>query len=743
VEIASAAVLGAVAVAFVLTCWVVPHLSGLATLTAVPMGVVAHRHRLRALVACAIAAIAVSFLVAGTGPISTLVVCALVGGIVGDGRRRGCGVGRALAATMVVAPILAALTVALLAVFSSLRKLTLDQLRNSWHGLTVLLGSIPGLSGAAHSTDQAINTAIDYWWVTISVAVIISMLVSVAVVWVALGAVLNRLAVIESVDRLEGAAGPAGETPGPLPLRLVDAHYRYPGTEADALAGVSLGIDPGRYVTVLGANGSGKSTLARILVGREPTAGVVERPGAAALGRVGGAAMVLQRPETQILGVRVADDVRWGLPLDHPVDVAALLHQVGLGGMEERDTSTLSGGELQRLALAGALARGPGLLVSDESTAMIDAEGRSRLTELFAQLPGERSMTVVHVTHRVEETAGADPVVVLAGGRVVADHDAAAAAPKPCAPSLNGHDPLDDGDLDVGELRTDRSPNGRPGGLLGGRGPDVVGPQPTVTPEVAGGTADRRAEAPTGRAARFAARLNRPARADADVGPAVGSGLLTVEEVWHTYAVGTPWAQEALTAVNLRFEPGSGAVIVGRNGSGKSTLAWVMAGLVRPTSGRCSLDGRPVAEQVGSVALSFQHARLQVQRATGRADIGAASGADRESVDAALESVGLDPGRIGDRSVDQLSGGQLRRVALAGLIARRPRVLLLDEPLAGLDDHSRRAVLAVLGSLRRDSGTSVIAVSHDLEGLDEVCDRVVTMEGGRVAGDRVLVSAWS
>ena len=118
--------------------------------------------------------------------------------------------------------------------------------------------------------------------------------------------------------------------------------------------------------------------------------------------------------------MRVADDLRWGLPVDHPLDVEALLAAVGLDGFADRETATLSGGELQRLAIAAALARNPALLVSDESTTMLDPAGRQQVMAVLRRLP-EGGTTVVHVTHRFREATEADVVVVLAEGRVVAE----------------------------------------------------------------------------------------------------------------------------------------------------------------------------------------------------------------------------------------------------------------------------------------------------------------------------------
>src|SRR5207244_6752162 len=122
-------------------------------------------------------------------------------------------------------------------------------------------------------------------------------------------------------------------------------------------------------------------------------------------------AVVFQRPEMQVLGVRVRDDVGWGLPASTGVDVDALLDRVGLDSFADRETSTLSGGELQRLAVAAALAREPRLLVSDESTTMLDAAGRRRLTRLLRELAVEDGTTVVHITHHGAEAEGADLVL--------------------------------------------------------------------------------------------------------------------------------------------------------------------------------------------------------------------------------------------------------------------------------------------------------------------------------------------
>ncbi|HUJ67607.1 MAG TPA: ATP-binding cassette domain-containing protein [Acidimicrobiales bacterium] len=673
IELATAAVMAGVSVVLTVIGWLLPHLGLIAAFAVVPLGLVAFRFRLRAMMASAFAAALLSFLVAGTGTFSNIVECAAVGGLVGVAKRRKWSLASVTLGALIVGPILGAISVALLAVFDSLRKLTLDQIRNTWKGISKILSSVPQLQGLVHTLNHFVNAAINYWWITVLVLVVLTTLWFTLLGWVVLGAVLDRLDRVRAVDRIDTT--PSTDAVGPVPVSLHDIHYRYPGATREALAGVSLDIGGGELVALLGDNGSGKSTLARVLAGRSPTSGEVVRPGDAGLGRPGGTAMIMQHPETQVLGVRVADDVVWGLHDGHGVDVPGLLDSVGLTGMEERETSTLSGGELQRLAVAAALARRPGLLISDESTAMVDEEGRRLLTALLRDLPTRHGMAVVHITHRHEEVTAADRSFRLASGRLV--NEPAPSGTRVWAPGF-------------------------------GNGPHANGH---------GGRSSTRAGA-NQELPRF-----EPAR-------------LELVGVGHTYMVGSPWAQPALHDINLAIDPQDGVLIVGGNGSGKSTLAWIMAGVLRPSRGECLLGGRPVTSQVGSVGLAFQHARLQLQRTTVGADIRAAGAADDAAVAAALAAVGLAPEEISGRRIEELSGGQQRRVALAGILARRPSLVVLDEPLAGLDEPGQEALLEVLASLRHRQGLSIVVISHDFGGMDRVCDRIVELNAGRIVSDR-------
>jgi energy-coupling factor transport system ATP-binding protein len=211
-----------------------------------------------------------------------------------------------------------------------------------------------------------------------------------------------------------------------------------------------------------------------------------------------------------------------------------------------------------------------------------------------------------------------------------------------------------------------------------------------------------------------------------------GDPMLELRGVSHEYSRGTPWASTALRDIGFVVHEGDGVLIHGLNGSGKSTLAWIMAGLLTPTAGTCLLDGKPVSDQVGAIAISFQAARLQLMRGRVDLEIASAAGFDYHNhrrVEQALATVGLDPA-LGLRRIDQLSGGQMRRVVLAGLLARSPRAIILDEPLAGLDVASRRGLLALLADLRRNMGLTVIVISHDFSGLEELCPRILHLHDG-------------
>ncbi|GAB16818.1 putative ABC transporter ATP-binding protein [Gordonia effusa NBRC 100432] len=663
IEYATIAIFTGLAVAVVVVAAVIP-LAGAARLLApVPMALIAARTRPRALLAATVTGVASAFALAGTGAALSILGSAVIGGIVGEIKRRGNGAGTLTVIAAIVSPFLGAVPVALLFVLVPLRTLLLDTFENTAMGFAKQLGNIK-LDGLSRVVESFAGNAVEYWWLWLWVSGVLGTVVALYVAWWVLGAVIDRVADIPSEDTLDNEDGRSADDVsngpiGPLPLTFTGVSFRYPGARGTTLSGIDMSIDRGEFVAIVGPNGSGKSTLAKLLAGRRPTEGSVRRPGQAALGRPGGTAMVLQRPETQMLGSRVADDVVWGLRPEWAaeVDVEAILAAVGLAGLGGRETSDLSGGQQQRLAIAAALARHPALIVADEVTSMVDPAGREELVALLRSLPQRFGISVVLITHRAVEAAVADRVIHLRDGRVV----------------------VDDPDWEVAQDSSS----------------DPAAPR------------------------RSAARR----RADR---------VLTVDRAAYTYLPGSPWQVAALHDVSLRVEPGDGVLVVGGNGSGKTTLAWLLAGLIEPTSGACQLGSEPTSRQVGKVALAFQHARLQIQQANVADEIMAVGGREvgTREVGEVLELVGL-PRLLAARPTDSLSGGQLRRVVLAALIASSPDVLVLDEPLAGLDPSARREVIGLLSRLR-SAGMTLIVISHDFEALDEVCNQRVELVGGRV-----------
>ncbi|AAS04415.1 hypothetical protein MAP_2098c [Mycobacterium avium subsp. paratuberculosis K-10] len=647
-ELAQAAVMGALCAAIEILAAVIPFAQGLGVLGTVPMGLLAYRYRPRALMAATVAGGVIAFLIAGLGSLFMLVDCAWVGGLCGIVKRKGRGTPTVALLSLIAGVLWGAGWVAVLAVLTRLRHLFFDVITANANGVAAFLNWMH-LQGVGAGLKRYVADGLQHWPLLIFPYMILLVVVVSFISWSALSRLLDRMRKIPDVHKLD-PPDDGHAAIGPVPVRLENVRFRYPGAEQDALREVSLDVQAGEHVAVTGANGSGKTTLMLILAGRQPTSGTVHRPGAVGLGEVGGTAIVLQHPKSQVLGTRVADDVVWGLPPGTDIDVHRLLREVGLDGLAERDTGSLSGGELQRLALAAALARDPKLLIADEVTTMVDQQGRDALLGILSGLAKRHQTALVHITHYDNEAASADRVIKLSDSpdNAVAAETNAAAAPA--------------------------------------------------------------------------------------VAVQHGSGVPVLEliDVSHEYASGTPWSKVALRDVSFVVEQGDGLLIHGGNGSGKSTLAWIMAGLTTPTSGSCLIDGRPTHERVGEVALSFQSARLQLMRDHVDTEVASAAGfspTDQDRVAEALMSVGLDPA-MGKRRIDQLSGGQMRRVVLAGLLARSPRALVLDEPLAGLDIGSQRGLLRLLENLRRERGLTVVVISHDTVGLEELCPRSLYLRDG-------------
>lgn len=520
-----------------------------------------------------------------------------------------------------------------------------------------------------------------------------------------------------------------------------------------AVKNVSLRIQKGEFVAIVGRNGSGKSTMAKLMNSLiVPTEGTIFVDGIDTAdddylweirSRVG---MVFQNPDNQIIGASVEEDVAFGLEnlgVPRPemlerIDWAT--EKVGIAGFRKSDPQTMSGGQKQRVAIAGILAMKPDCIVLDEATAMLDPVGRAEVMEIIRKLNRENGITIIHITHHMDEVAVFNRAVLVDNGEVkfdgtpeemFADRGAVEAAglevPGVTAlfdemrdkyPEANGYFTrtvltVDDALEELEKaFRKKFYRDGKPG------------------EEVKYFTAGAKEERRSRNAGRKAHYLYRE-----------GSGSMRVENLSYIYGEGTPFQKKAISGISFRVGDGEIFGIIGHTGCGKSTLVQHLNGLLRASEGTVSIDGkklddRNVREMRRKVGLVFQYPEYQLFEPTVGKDIAfgiSKWGLSGEEIDkrvkSAAQKVGLDE-EVLERSIYDLSGGQKRRVAIAGILVMEPEVLVLDEPAAGLDPEGRNSILALIRSLRENAGTTVIIVSHSMEIVAENCDRILVMNSG-------------
>ena len=556
-------------------------------------------------------------------------------------------------------------------------------------------------------------------------------------------------------------------------IDLSDVRFSYDG-KAPALAGVSAHVNAGEFVCILGGNGSGKSTLAKhmnaLLL---PDQGTVTVDGMSTADAEctylirQTAGMVFQNPDDQLVSTLVEDDVAFG-PENLGVQLPELrervtraLADVGLAGFERKETHALSGGQKQRVAIAGVLAMNPRILILDEASAMLDPRGRAGLMRVCRELH-ERGFTIVMITHFMEEAAQADRVIVLEAGKVVCDGSPAQV--------LLQEDLLRRLNLDV-PFATHLSHALRNAG---------VAVAPTVDDDALAAEILSLAKDSLSAGAASAAGRGVSANADdavdgarTDAGAATGEttddtaadcvdAVIRFENVSFTYDPSeakrkrkrapaqrqADWGNSpdsiwALSDVSFAVKPGEFLGIAGHTGSGKSTLVQHMNGILKPTRGRVMVRGldmadkRSEAELRGTVGVVFQYPEHQLFAETvykdvafGPRNLGLSDDEVDERVHRALSRVGLDFDAVSQKSPFELSGGQQRRVAFAGILAMEPSVLVLDEPAAGLDPAGRRSFLQLIARLHKQEGLTVVMVSHNMDDLAAMCDRVLIMNEG-------------
>ena len=520
-----------------------------------------------------------------------------------------------------------------------------------------------------------------------------------------------------------------------------------------AIDDVDLDVEEGQFIAILGHNGSGKSTLAKHINGLlVPSEGTlwVDHMDTSSLDDIWKirqkAGMVFQNPDNQIIGTVVEEDVGFGPEnLGVPTDeiwkrVDESLEAVGMTAYRHHSPNKLSGGQKQRVAIAGVMAMRPKCIVLDEPTAMLDPNGRKEVLKAVRELNQKEKVTVILITHYMEEVVFADDVYVMDSGHVVMH-----ATPREIFSQV---DELKKYRLDVPQvtlLAHELHKTGLPipEGIL-------------TIQELVDELNKKELQVPVGwekiKMKDSDSTVNSAIGATewkkAGEQPQNGAESIRMEHVYYTYSPGTAYEMHALKDINLEIPQGQFVGVIGHTGSGKSTLIQHFNGLVRPTQGHIYFEGQDIwAERFplrglrSQVGLVFQYPEHQLFETDVLTDVcfgpknqNLTQEECEERAKEALKHVGLDESYYA-KSPFELSGGQKRRVAIAGVLAMNPKVLILDEPTAGLDPHGRDEILDQIASLHETRGITIILVSHSMEDIAKYVDRIIVMNHGEKVYD--------
>ncbi len=503
-----------------------------------------------------------------------------------------------------------------------------------------------------------------------------------------------------------------------------------------ALDSVDIHVNRGDFVAILGANGSGKSTLAKhINAILYPDEGAVILDGIDVTDETNvwcvreTAGMVFQNPDNQIVASVVEEDVAFG-PENLGVPTPEIIKKVDSAldsvGMEEYRNSSpnkLSGGQKQRVAIAGVLAMETECIIFDEPTAMLDPAGRESVIAIAHELNKEKKKTVILITHFMNEVTEADHIFVMDHGRIVMEGSVDEIFSRPAE--------LKKYRLElptVTELSYRLNEKGAGFSKMAMNVPEFV-----------------RLVEENEEAGRAIAKSSRVLRSKKE--PVInGEPLITLHGVTYDYETDAKTFGSALKDVNLTIYRGEYLCIIGRTGSGKSTLIQHLNGLLTPTVGEVCWKGENINKKGfslkrlrGSVGMVFQYPEHQLFGETvikdvcfGPENLGKTrEDAVRMAVEA-LRAAGVDESFF-DASPFELSGGQKRRVAIAGVLAMKPEVMVLDEPMAGLDPAGRDEILSLISDLREKQGITIVMVSHSMEDAARFADRLIVMDHGRAA----------
>lgn len=526
-----------------------------------------------------------------------------------------------------------------------------------------------------------------------------------------------------------------------------------------ALDDVSLEVKQGDFIAILGHNGSGKSTFAKHLnailmpyEGEVYVAGMNTKDSEKVWDIRQNAGMVFQNPDNQIIATIVEEDVGFG-PENLGVETEEIwrrvdyaLERVGMVEYRKHSPNKLSGGQKQRVAIAGVLAMKPKCIILDEPTAMLDPNGRKEVINTIKELNKKEKVTIILVTHYMDEVIDADYVYVMDKGKV-----ALKGTP---AEVFSNVEKIYEIGLDVPQpteiaYLLEKSGKEMPRGIL--RSEELINQiiargyieKHNKTQNIAGNNDENR-------------KIN-DLRTDNNISDKNISDniyeeadkvILEADNISYVYSEGTTYEKKAIDSVSFKIKQGEIIGIIGHTGSGKSTLICHLNGLNQASSGEVRYMGKNIYDKNEklsdlrkNVGIVFQYPEYQLFESTVLEDVcfGAKNkGMNKEqAIEAAkkvLTMVGIGE-EFYNRSPFELSGGEKRRVAIAGVLAMMPQVLILDEPTAGLDPQGRDEILNLLKSLNEKEGLTIVIVSHSMEDMGKFANRLLVMSKGKLIFD--------
>lgn len=527
--------------------------------------------------------------------------------------------------------------------------------------------------------------------------------------------------------------------------------------EKKILDDLNIEVEPGDFIAILGHNGSGKSTFAKhlnalllpdegnIYIDGDDTKSVEE------LWKIREkCGMVFQNPDNQIVGVTVEEDVGFG-PENLGVKTEKIwdrikdsLTKVDMYKYRKKSPNHLSGGQKQRVAIASSLAMKPKCIVLDEPTAMLDPQGRKEVMDIIKSLNENENITVILITHHMNEAIMAKKVVVIDDGKI-----ALQGTPREVFSNVEQIKKLKLDMPQIMELSYELYKCGKFGRY------DILTIDEFVKEieKISNSQNDKDIADKEDAKDKEDSKDKEDAKDTEDTEDTRNKSIepiLSLKNVSLKYEENTSMEVKALDDISLDIYNDEFIGIIGHTGSGKSSLVQVMNGLIKANGGEVTYKGENIQDKSFDkkrlhldVGLVFQYPESQLFEETVLKDVmfgplnkGMSEEEAKKAAKDALEMLGIGENYYND-SPFELSGGEKRRIAIAGVLAMNPEIIILDEPTAGLDPMSRNNLLNSLKRLQTDKAKTIIIVSHNMEDMANYVERLIVMNDGRVVFDDI------